>query len=92
MPNPADSDIDYLMEVRKTDVSSALTQGTFKCTRSASNTKAITITNGAATMEGIDSGLYVYDLQVKDSSGVAYTVNTYLFGTFEVVEDISVTT
>ena len=35
----------------------------------------------------IDSGLYVYDLQNTDSSGV---VSTKLFGTFKVNEDITV--
>lgn len=91
MPNPAEGDIDYLLEVRKTDVSSSITEDTFKFERDATN-KKITITNSAANMAAIDSGIYVYDLQVKDSSGVVYTVKTYLFGTFEIVEDISVTT
>lgn len=91
MPNPAEGDIDYLLEVRKTDVSSVITEDTFKFERDATN-KKITITNSALSMADIDSGIYVYDLQVKDSSELVYTVKTYLFGTFEVVEDISVTT
>lgn len=91
MPNPAEGDIDYLLEVRKTDVSSDITEDTFKFERDATN-KKITITNSAANMAAIGSGIYVYDLQVKDSSGLTYTVKTYLFGTFEIVEDISVTT
>lgn len=84
--------ITYLMEVRKNDTTSDLTQGTFTITRDAGNSKKLNIKNGAVTMASINSGLYVYDLQVKDDNVSPYTVKTYLFGTFEVTEDIAITT
>jgi len=46
----------------------------------------IDIVIDATTMEGIDSGLYVYDFQ-SDLSGV---VTTWLYGTFKVNEDITI--
>jgi hypothetical protein len=40
----------------------------------------------AANMSGVDSGLYVYDIQAT-TGGV---VSTWLYGTFKVNEDISI--
>lgn len=92
VPNHADANIEWLMEVRENDTTDTLTQGTFSIRRNQSNTKLLTIQNGAETMAALNSGLYVYDVQVKNTADSPYTVKTYLYGTFEIVEDIAVTT
>ena len=47
----------------------------------------ITINISSSDMGGIDSGLYVYDIQFV---GGANQVKTYLHGTFKVNEDITI--
>lgn len=47
----------------------------------------ITFTCSAANMRGVESGLYVYDLEATNSSS---EVQTWLYGIFKVNEDITV--
>lgn len=51
----------------------------------------VTITASSTVMGGIDSGLYVYDIQTdSNTAGVSGgTVKTLLYGTFKVNEDIT---
>ena len=92
MPNHEDNTIFYKMEVRPTDTSATISNDNFVIERQ-SNTKQLQITCSAENMALMSSGLFVYDLQVKDTTvALTPTVETYLFGTFEVTEDITVTT
>ena len=61
--------------------------------------KKLSITNSSSNMAGITAGLYVYDIQQSTGPAVGATevggqtvtpgVTTYLFGTFEVREDVT---
>ena len=85
-----DSDGTWLMEVRTSDdddvVGSAFEDG-FTVERDATDFKKLVITNSASNMK-LDSGLYVYDVQHTDTDS---DVTTYLFGTFEIREDVATT-
>ena len=51
----------------------------------------INITSSNTEIGGLSPGLYVYDLQVTDTSGVRFSagdVKTLLYGTFKVNDDI----
>jgi hypothetical protein len=76
----------FKMEVRETDTSSdvIIFNSSFSFTGDASGN--LTVTASAATMEAIDSGMYVYDLQ-STYNGV---VKTWLYGLFIINEDITV--
>ena len=56
----------------------------------ATNSK-LAITSSATEIGGLAPGLYVYDLQVTDTSGVRFgagSIKTLLYGTFKVNDDI----
>ena len=61
----------------------------FSVSRNATDLKKLDITNDAANMD-LASGLYVYDVQHSDGGNPA-SVTTYLFGTFEIREDVTIT-
>lgn len=80
----------FSMQVRLTDTTEdnvILEAESFSVSDGTATNSTLTITISADNMAEIDSGLYVYDLQNTDSSGV---VSTKLFGTFKVNEDITV--
>ena len=91
--NPVASDSLYKMEVKLTSDASTVEEDAFVIQRKGDtdNTDAIktlVITNTAENMDGINAGLYVYDLQYA-SAGATGIVSTYLTGTFEVREDVT---
>lgn len=61
----------------------------------ASDNKTLNITNSASNMATIPAGLYVYDVQrstgsnVNPEPDVVADITTYLYGTFEVREDVT---
>jgi len=55
----------------------------------ASNIKKLEITASPSDMNK-EAGLYVYDVQYKNAD--SSTITTYLFGTFEIKEDVTVNT
>ena len=67
--------------------------------QSGDDAKKLSITNSSSNMAGISAGLYVYDVQQSTGpaigattvggTGVIPDVTTYLFGTFEVREDVT---
>ena len=88
VPNPTDANITWEMEVRTTDSDTGTAhEDGFSFARDSSNTKKLTISNTASNMN-ISSGLFVYDLQVSNSDDS--TVKTYLYGTFQINEDVTV--
>ena len=68
--------------------------------QSGDDAKKLSITNSSSNMAGISAGLYVYDVQQSTGPAIGATtpgggseiipdVTTYLFGTFEVREDVT---
>ena len=61
----------------------------------AEDNKTLNITNSASSMASIDAGLYVYDVQRSTGANddvtpaVVADITTYLYGTFEVREDVT---
>jgi hypothetical protein len=53
-----------------------------------SDPKKLDITNTSSNMAGINAGLYVYDVQYSDGE-TPPQITTYLYGTFEVREDVT---
>jgi len=53
-----------------------------------SDPKKLDITNTSSNMAGINAGLYVYDVQYSDGESTPQ-ITTYLYGTFEVREDVT---
>lgn len=53
----------------------------------SSDDSKLTFTCSAANMRGVQSGLYVYDIEATNSSS---EVQTWLYGIFKVNEDITV--
>ena len=53
-----------------------------------SDPKKLDITNTSSNMAGIAAGLYVYDVQYSDGESTP-AITTYLYGTFEVREDVT---
>jgi len=59
------------------------------------DSKKLNITNSAANMKTIEAGLYVYDVQRSTGDNSDTTpatvgdITTYLYGTFEVREDVT---
>lgn len=85
-------DASYSMEVRTSDDNnSGDAKTTFAVTRPEG--KKLTIT-GSPSATNKDAGLYVYDIQYRNESSEnsSTTVTTYLFGTFEIKEDVTVNT
>ena len=56
---------------------------------SGGDAKKLEITASPSDMNK-DAGLYVYDVQYKNAD--SSTITTYLFGTFEIKEDVTVNT
>jgi hypothetical protein len=82
------SDFTYLMQVRTDafdDSNSPIINDT-EFTIQATQVGELIITCPASTMASIASGSYFYDLQTTASDG---TVQTWLQGSFEVIEDTS---
>lgn len=76
----------WTMEVRTSaDDDGTVHEDGFTIGRDDNDTKKLNITNSAGNMN-IASGLYVYDVQHLDSDS---DVTTYLFGTFEIREDVT---
>jgi len=89
--NVSGSVFTYKMEVRETDTATGTVIPTnatgFVFAGTASGVLTVTVTS--TTMAAVNSGLYVYDLQttrVSDSF-----VQTWLYGTFLINEDVTVT-
>lgn len=89
--NVSGSAFTYKMEVRETDtatgtvIPTSATGFVFDGTASG----VLTVTVSSTTMAAVNSGLYVYDLQatrVSDSF-----VQTWLYGTFLINEDVTIT-
>jgi hypothetical protein len=88
----AASDV-FLFEVRDSDVGSLVSNGSanFADDVTASSTdvtaKYIDLNVAASVMKTMPAGLYVYDVEQKSGD----TVNTLIYGTLKVNEDISIT-
>ena len=84
----------FLLQVRDSDTGDLVSNGSasFAATVTASNTdvsnKYIDFTVAHTVMKTMPSGLYVYDVEQKTTSGV---VSTLIFGTLKVNEDVSIT-
>ena len=68
----------------------SLTISYVSSTGEAANSK-LAITSSDTEIGGLAPGLYVYDLQVTDTSGVRFAagaIKTLLYGTFKVNDDI----
>ena len=75
----------WKLDVKETDdsVADIISDTSFTYTGTAAG--ALQITATAAAMAAVDGGLYVYDLQ----STVSGVVTTWVYGVFQVNEDIS---
>jgi hypothetical protein len=87
----------FLMEVRDSDTGDPVSNRenpavNFSITVTADSddvtAKYVDLTLAATTMKTMPSGLYVYDVEQKTTSGV---VSTLIYGTLKVNEDISET-
>lgn len=79
------SSYSWKMDVKETDTSSGDILGDADFSYTGISSGKLTVTATAATMAGITSGLYVYDLQSTNSG----TVKTWVYGLFKINEDIS---
>lgn len=82
------SSFNYKMEVRETDTATGTVIASGSFTFSGTASGVLTVTVSSTVMANVDSGLYVYDLQttrVSDSF-----VQTWIYGTFKVNEDVTV--
>ena len=79
------SSYSWKMDVKETDTSSGDILGDADFSYTGTSGGKLTVTATAATMAGITSGLYVYDLQSTNSG----TVKTWVYGLFKINEDIS---
>ena len=77
---------DFRMEVRETDTSASTVIADSDVTITGTSGGVLTVTITNTVMEGVDGGLYVYDLETI-KSGV---VQTWLTGVFKVNEDVTV--
>lgn len=89
--NVSGSVFTYRMEVRETDTATGTVIPTnatgFVFAGTASGVLTVTVTS--TTMAAVNSGLYVYDLQTTRISDSF--VQTWLYGTFLINEDVTVT-
>jgi len=80
----------FKMEVRETDTSAATiidtSSGGFTIT--GTSLGVVTISTTSAIMAAVNSGLFVYDFQATKASDS--NVQTWLYGTFRVNEDVTV--
>jgi hypothetical protein len=75
----------WKLDVRETDTSAAAIIEDSLFTYNGTNLGVLTITASPATMAGIDGGIYVYDLQSTNAGAV----KTWLYGIFQVNEDVT---
>lgn len=82
----------WRMEVREVDTDDAAGEADIEFTDSditvsegTESDSKVTIQKSSAIMQAVASGLYVYDLQNTSNS----TVKTYLYGTFKINEDVT---
>lgn len=75
----------WKLDVRETDTSSSTILEDDAFSYSGTTQGVLTITAPAATMAGVNGGLYVYDLQSTNSG----SVKTWLYGIFKVNEDVT---
>lgn len=83
----ADNDVWTLTVKQSADSASAELEN-FTVDVNDSDDKKLDITNSSVNMNGIDAGLYVYDVQFSDGQDPP-AITTYLYGTFEVREDVT---
>ena len=95
---------EFNMDVRHADTDNTLATNRIMSTQITSGTGSIT-TTGVGSMSpsgeviftcsasdmGVESGLYVYDIQQVDTSASPNTVETILYGTFQINEDVNIT-
>ena len=87
----------WKMQVAPSDTATAIlslegaTNFTIEANDDGVNYAKVTITASSTVMGGIDSGLYVYDIQTDSNTAgtTGGTVKTLLYGTFKVNEDIT---
>jgi hypothetical protein len=77
---------DFRMEVRETDTSASTVIADSDVTITGTSGGVLTVTITNTIMEGVDGGLYAYDLETI-KSGV---VQTWLTGVLKVNEDVTV--
>ena len=86
----------WTMTVKTSVDADEATCDTFQLSVDALTPKRLSITNTASEMASIPAGLYVYDVQHSTgadgatSPEVVADITTYLYGTFEVREDVTV--
>lgn len=96
---------EFNMDVRHADTDNTLATNRIMSTQitigNPGYIEADTATSGAsgeviftcsASDMGVESGLYVYDIQQVDTSASPNTVETILYGTFQINEDVTITT
>lgn len=81
------SDITFDMEVRDSDTATSTVVAATEVSYTQSTAGQLTVTIADTVMDGVDGGLYVYDLQATTAAGV---VSTWLHGLFIVNEDVTV--
>ena len=77
---------DFRMEVRETDTSASTIIADSNVTITGTSGGVLTVTINNTIMEGVDGGLYAYDVETI-KSGV---VQTWLTGVLQVNEDVTV--
>ena len=84
---------DYNMQVRPSDDDNSGAAFLGLNVARATDLKKLEITASPSDMNK-DAGLYVYDVQFRNGvvTDPGTTVTTYLFGTFEIKEDVTVNT
>jgi hypothetical protein len=75
----------WKIDVRETDTSTSVILEDDQFTYSGSAEGLLRISASATTMEEVDGGIYVYDLQSNNSG----SVKTWLYGIFKVNEDVT---
>jgi hypothetical protein len=75
----------WKIDVRETDTSTSVILEDDQFTYNGSPEGLLRISATATTMEEVDGGIYVYDLQSTNSGAV----KTWLYGIFKVNEDVT---
>ena len=77
---------DFRMEVRESDTAAGTIIADSNVTITGTSGGVLTVTISNTIMEGVDGGLYAYDLETIQSG----VVQTWLTGVFKVNEDVTV--
>jgi len=77
----------WTMEVRPTEDDDAVGGSLLSLSAQNLTGGVITLTGTNTQMAGLNAGLFVYDIQLKDTGNS--TTKTYLYGTFKVNDDIT---